>query len=90
MYRALIPLRGKWSVALYDEIFVNFGRNVAANTFDQNRAYAAITYTLPKKSRLEVGFMEQTLHQRSGRIIENNHTLIVSVYSVMPFGKRND
>lgn len=90
MYRALIPIKGKWSLALYDEIFVNFGKNVAANTFDQNRAYAAIAYTLPKKSRLEVGFMEQSVQQRSGRVIENNHTLMVSIYSAMPFGKRKD
>jgi len=90
MYRALIPLKGKWSIALYDEIFVNFGKNVAANTFDQNRAYAALAYILPKKSRLEIGFMEQSLQQRNGRIIENNHTLMVSIFSAMPFGKRKD
>ena len=88
MYRLLIPLRGKWSIALYDEIFINFGKNVAANVFDQNRAYAAIGYNLPKKSRLEVGFMEQTVQQRNGRIFENNHTLMVSIFSAMPFGKR--
>jgi len=88
MYRVMIPIKGKWSVALYDEIFVNFGKNVANNVFDQNRAYAALAYNLPGKSRLEVGFMEQTLQQRSGRVIENNHTFMVSIFSSMPFGKR--
>lgn len=90
MYRVVFPIKGKWSVALYDEIFVNFGKNVAANTFDQNRAYAALVYTLPKKSRLEIGFMEQSLQQRNGRVIENNHTLMVSIFSAMPFGNRKD
>ena len=90
MYRVVFPIKGKWSVALYDEIFVNFGKNVAANTFDQNRADAALVYTLPKKSRLEIGFMEQSLQQRNGRVIENNHTLMVSIFSAMPFGKRKD
>jgi hypothetical protein len=88
MYRIMIPIKGKWGLALYDEIMVNFGKNVASNTFDQNRAYAAVTYNLPRKSRLEVGFMEQSLQQRNGRIIENNHTLMVSIYSTMPFGHR--
>ncbi len=88
MYRVMIPIKGKFSVALYDEFFLNFGKNVAANVFDQNRAYAALAYQLPKQSRLEVGFMEQTLQQRNGRIFENNHTLMVSIFSTMPFGKR--
>jgi len=88
MYRALIPLKGKWSLALYDEIFVNFGKNVANNTFDQNRAYAAIAYNLPKKSRLEIGFMEQSLQQRSGNVIENNHTFMFSIFSALPFGSK--
>lgn len=87
MYRVTTPLKGKWGVALYDEIFVNFGKNVAANTFDQNRAYAAITYNLPRKSRLEIGFMEQSLQQRNGRIIENNHTIMVSIFSTMNLGR---
>jgi hypothetical protein len=90
MYRLLIPLKGKWSLALYDEIFINFGKNVANNTFDQNRAYAAIGYNLPKNSRIEIGYMEQSLQQRSGRVIENNHTLMVSLYSAMPFGRRKN
>lgn len=90
MYRVLIPIKGKWSVALYDEFFINFGKNVANNVFDQNRAYAALTYNLPRKSRLEVGFMEQTLQQRNGRVFENNHTFMVSIFSTMPFGKRKD
>lgn len=85
MYRALIPIRGKWGIALYDEIMFNFGQNIGANRFDQNRAYAAVTYNLPQRSRLEIGFMEQTLQQRNGRIIENNHTFQVAIFSTMPF-----
>jgi len=90
MYRVMIPIKGRIGLALYDEIFVNFGKNVANNVFDQNRAYAAITYTLPKKSRLEIGFMEQTLQQRNGRFIENNHTFMVSIFSTLAIGHRKD
>ena len=85
MYRVTVPLKGKWGLAFYDEFMLNFGKNVAYNVFDQNRAYAAVTYTLPKRSRLEVGFMEQTLQQRNGRIFENNHTLMVSIFSTAIF-----
>ncbi len=90
MYRVMVPIKGKFGIALYDEFFLNFGKNVANNVFDQNRAYGALTYTLPKKSRLEIGFMEQTLQQRNGRVIENNHTLMVSIFSTLAIGHRKD
>jgi hypothetical protein len=87
MLRTDIPLgKSKHYLALYDEIMVNWGKNVAFNTFDQNRAYIAVGRRLPKQSRVEFGFMEQTLQQRNGRIFEHNHTLQVAIYSRLPFG----
>ncbi len=82
------PIKGSWGIALYDEFFLNFGRNVASNVYDQNRAYAAVTRSLGKSSRLELGYMNQLLQQRNGRIFENNHTLQVAIYSTAPFGRR--
>lgn len=87
LFRVMVPLRGKYSLALYDEMMFNFGRNVAANVFDQNRAYAAVAYSLPRSSRLEVGYMNQILQQRNGRIFESNHTLQIGIFSTMRFGK---
>jgi hypothetical protein len=89
MLRATIPLRwdqGNYYLGVYDEIFINFGRNVAFNTFDQNRAYVALGRHLGRQTRLEIGFMEQTVQQRNGRIFENNHTLQVAIFSKLPFG----
>jgi hypothetical protein len=94
MFRANVPLRGRtiekgdWYVGLYNEFFVNFGRNVASNIFDQNRAYAALGYKLGEVGNLEVGYMQQTLLQRSGRVLEYNHTFQVGVYSNLPFKRR--
>jgi hypothetical protein len=92
MLRGTVPLRGtsieprSWYVALYNELFVNFGRNVAANVFDQNRAYAALGYRFGTE-RVEAGYMNQLVQQRNGRVFEVNHTLQVAVYSVLPFGR---
>jgi hypothetical protein len=89
--RANIPLRwggGKNYVAIYDEIFFNYGKQVGANVFDQNRAYVAWGHHLSKQQRFEIGFMEQTLQQRSGRVTEHNHTLQLALYSRLPFGRR--
>jgi hypothetical protein len=88
MLRTTIPLtRDKsWYVALWDEVFVNFGDNVLRNDFDQNRATIALGRNLSKYVRLEVGFMEQTLQRRGGNVWEHNHTLSVSLFSKAPFG----
>jgi hypothetical protein len=69
-----------------EEIFVNFGGAVAKNHFDQNRAYLAVGRRLSEHTKLEIGFMEQTLQHRDGRVLENNHTLMVSFFSGWPFG----
>jgi hypothetical protein len=64
----------------------DYGKNVAFNVFDQNRAYVALGRTVARETRLEVGFMEQTIQQRSGQVFEHNHTLQVAIYSRFPFG----
>jgi len=83
MFRMMRPIKGPWGVAFYDEPFIAFGHNVAADVFNQNRAYAAITHTMGKASRLEIGYMNQVVQQRNGRIFEANHTLQVAVYSTL-------
>jgi hypothetical protein len=88
MLRTNIPLKfagGKYYLGLYDEIFFNFGKNVANNVFDQNRAYIALGRDVGHQTRIEFGFLEQTVQQRSGAVFEHNHTLQLAVYSKLPF-----
>ena len=61
---------------------------MASNVFDQNRAYAAVTRALGKASRLELGYMNQIVQQRNGRVFENNHTLQVAVFSTLALRNR--
>jgi hypothetical protein len=59
-----LPLKGKEIkdktpyVALYDEIFIGFGRNVNANVFDQNRIGLLFGYRFSPQFRLERGILE--------------------------------
>jgi long-subunit fatty acid transport protein len=97
MARITIPLAPDWktpvSFAAYDEVFVNFGKQVAYNIFDQNRLYAAFAFSLTDHLRLEAGYLYQMIQLRSlnnqGLLprnrIENNHTLQVALYSSLPF-----
>lgn len=79
--RFSIPFKGKTIVdksfylSFYDELMVNFGKNVQLNIFDQNRAYIALGYKIPKVGRLELGYLEQTIIKNDGKKVENNHTL---------------
>ena len=88
MLRTNVPLKvggGKYYVGLYDEILFNYGKNVAKNVFDQNRAYAALDRNLGHETKLEVGYLEQTVQHRDGLVFEHNHTLQIAIYSKLPF-----
>jgi hypothetical protein len=88
MLRTNIPLKawgGKYYVGLYDEVLFNYGKNVARNVFDQNRAYAALGRNLSHQTRIEAGYMEQTVQHRDGLVFEHNHTLQIAIFSKLPF-----
>lgn len=67
-----------------NEVFINTGGGVALNTFDQNRAYVGVGYKLSPSMKLELGFMEQTLQHRDGRVWEHNHTLNLTLHALLP------
>lgn len=67
MYRLQIPLKGKTMAdktayaAVYDEIFLGFGKNVNENVFDQNRLGVLLGYRFSSKVRIEGGYLNQTV-----------------------------
>jgi len=79
--------------AFYDEVFINFGKDVAYNLFDQNRLYGAIGYSISPSLKAEVGYLYQVVQLRnldatSSKIrIENNHTLQIGLFSNVSFTK---
>jgi hypothetical protein len=89
MLRTSVPLTasGKTYMALWDEVFFNFGSNVKGNHFDQNRVFLGLGRKLTPSTRLEFGYMEQTVHRRGGNIREDNHTITLWLMSKWPFGK---
>ena len=87
--RVNIPLTSdkRYYVGTSNEFFINFGKNVAANVFDQNRAYVAIGLPVAKATRIELGYLLQIVQQQNGLIFEYNHTLQVNLFSNLPFFK---
>lgn len=101
MAKITVPLGQNGSpvfAAAYNELFVNFGKEVGYNLFDQNRLYAALGYVISPTIKLEVGYLYQVVQQRpldfNGTIprnrIEQNHTIQVGVFSNFRFYKEDD
>ena len=90
MLRATIPLSEdkKTYLAVSDEVMVNFASNVSGNFFDQNRAFIGIGHKISEHTRMEVGYLEQTIQRRGGAIWENNHTIGIWFMTKWPFGSQ--
>lgn len=77
MVRLQAPLEGKEIkdktpyLALYDEVFIGFGKNVNTNIFDQNRIGILLGYRFNKNVRIEAGYLNQTL--QFGRLINGQN-----------------
>jgi hypothetical protein len=78
-------IQGPLSFVTHNEIFFNLPPFHGAPGFDQNRAFVGVGWQLGPFHRLETGYMQQTLLQRSGRVAELNHTMHLSLHSVLPF-----
>jgi hypothetical protein len=77
MFRFQTPLKGKEIkdktpyVAVYDEIFIGFGKNVNENIFDQNRIGILFGYRFNPVIRIEAGYLNQIL--QLGREVNNRN-----------------
>lgn len=77
MFRLQIPLKGKEikdktpCVAVYDEIFIGFGKEVNENIFDQNRIGILLGYRFSPLVRIEAGYLNQIL--QLGREVNNRN-----------------
>jgi hypothetical protein len=83
-----VSISNRTYLTAYDEIFLFVKPYVSNSVFDQNRAYGAYGVSLDKSWRLELGYMNQAILQRSGAVRESNHTVMVSLFSTAPFGKK--
>lgn len=84
MPRLDIPLTENWFAAVFDEIFIGFGKNVGENVFDQNRVSALIGYKANKTFRIEGGFLNQTVQLgreiESKNVFQYNNGVIINTY----------
>jgi hypothetical protein len=49
--------KGSWTFVMNNEVFVNFGRQITYNYFDQNRFFAGFAYNTNATDYLQFGYM---------------------------------
>ncbi len=89
MFRMQMPLKGKEIkdrtpyVAIYDEVFIGFGKHVNENIFDQNRLGIVLGYRFNSNVRIEAGYLNQILQLgrevNNSNVFQHNNGLIINV-----------
>ena len=100
MFRMQIPLKGTTIVdktpyvAIYNEIFAGFGKNVNENIFDQNRLGILAGYRFNKNLRIEGGYLNQIVQlgrEVGGRnVFQYNNGFILSSIFNFDLSKKNE
>ena len=86
--QATVPLSKRFYVTGYDEIWFYVKPYQSSSLFDQNRAYGGLGVNIHPGWRFETAYMNQTLLQRSGSVLEVNHILVFSVLSNARFQRK--
>jgi hypothetical protein len=76
-----VPVSKRMYVTGYDEVWFYVKPYISNSAFDQNRVYGGAGLKAAPHLRVEAGYMNQTVLHRSGARLEQNHTLMISVFS---------
>ncbi len=78
-----------WFVALNNEVWINFGKNIKYNIYDQNRAYGGFGYQFSKAGNVQLGYLHQAIFKADGIHVESNHTVQVAITYNVDLRKSN-
>lgn len=76
-----VPLKGKDMVAgipfvvVANELFINFGKNIVYNTFDQNRLFLGLGYQITSHANAQFGYMNIFQQEAAGNRYMVTHAL---------------
>ncbi len=86
-----IPLKGETirpgvpNFVVQNEVFVNFGRQITYNYFDQNRFFVGLAYPFNKSLTAQLGYMNLFQQQPTGNTFVNNHVARLFVFHTLDF-----
>jgi hypothetical protein len=79
---------GTFGFVLSDEVFVNFGKQIVYNTFDQNRLFAGFAYYLNNHDNLQFGYMNIFQQLASGNNYRSNHVARIFYFHNLDLRKK--
>lgn len=79
---------GTFSFVLSDEVFVNFGKQIVYNTYDQNRFFAGFHYHVNKHDNLQFGYMNIYQQLAAGNQYRSTHTARVFYFHNLDLRKK--
>lgn len=77
------------SLVTANEVFVNFGKRIVYNYFDQNRFFAGFHYHLNKHDNLQFGYMNVFQQLAAGNRYRNVNTLRLFYFHNLDLRKHN-
>ena len=77
--------KGVFYLIAYDELFVNFGKNVV-NLFDQNRLYLGLGYGISKNTNVTLGY-QYVYSQQNAALFNDLNTIRFNVIQNIDFRK---
>lgn len=88
-----LPLKGKELKAkvpyfvVQDEVFINAGKNIVYNVFDQNRFFVGLGYYFTDHLHVQLGYMNLFQQRASGDEFYNNHCFRLFLFHSLDFRK---
>ncbi|UAY56992.1 DUF2490 domain-containing protein [Arachidicoccus terrestris] len=71
---------GTLNAIAFDEILLNLGHNIVANTFDQNRIYFGLNYGISKAFQVELGYLDWFQERSSGNQYYHRDIARLTIY----------
>ena len=78
--------KGSFSLVVSDEIYINYGKSIVYNTFDQNRISAGFYYYLNKDNIFQFGYTNVFQQLSAKNKFSNLDVLRVSIFNNINFG----
>ncbi|HTN39172.1 MAG TPA: DUF2490 domain-containing protein [Arachidicoccus sp.] len=76
---------GSLAVKAADEILLNFGHSIVANTFDQNRVYVGLNYGISEQVQVELGYLNWFQERSSGDQYYARDNVRLTIYHSIKF-----
>lgn len=89
-----IPFKGQTiqpgvpNIVIQNEAFVNFGKQITYNYFDQNRFFVGMSYPFSRSLMAQAGYMNLFQQQASGNVFTNNHVARLFLFHTVDLRKQ--